>query len=150
MILQLNPPMPVICPKGKAVAHFIVDHGIEHDILWVCFLDDSGECWTYNNKMIRAQKNETMGREYISPFYDPDDVAFKKKDVKLISCLSCGSERFRDEIVQDFIPINGKPVRFTYEACVCLECGETFCTTEQMDVLLKMYGERVKDGMDKY
>jgi hypothetical protein len=29
-------------------------------------LDDSGECWTYDNSQIRAQKNVTMGRTFVS------------------------------------------------------------------------------------
>jgi hypothetical protein len=81
-MLQLNPPLPVITPQGKALAHFLIDQGIEHDILWVCFLDDSGECWTYPNPKIRATRNITHGRNYISPFYAPEDVAFNNSEVK--------------------------------------------------------------------
>ena len=33
MILQLNPPLPLETPKGKAWAHFIIDYGLEHDLL---------------------------------------------------------------------------------------------------------------------
>lgn len=62
MILQLNPPLPVTTPKGKAVAHFLIDYGIEYNILWVCFQNDTGECWTWDNKDIRVQKNITIGR----------------------------------------------------------------------------------------
>lgn len=62
MILQLNPPLPMTTPKGKALAHFLIDYGIESDIMWVCFQDDSGECWTWNNKDIRIQKNISLGR----------------------------------------------------------------------------------------
>ena len=80
MIIQLNPPIPLVTPRGKALAHFVIDEGIEHHLLWICFLDNSGECWTWSNTDIRAQKNITAGREYISPFYDPNDVAFKNKD----------------------------------------------------------------------
>jgi hypothetical protein len=58
-ILQLDPPIPVITPKGD-------DYGPEYNLLWVCFLDDSGECWTYDNTQIRAQKNITMGRTFVS------------------------------------------------------------------------------------
>jgi hypothetical protein len=66
-ILQLNPPLPMLTPKGKAVAHFVIDYGAEFDLLWVCFQDDSGECWTWSNPDIRMAKNITMGRETISP-----------------------------------------------------------------------------------
>lgn len=74
MIIQLDSPIPVVTPKGKGLAHFLIDYGMEHDLQWVCFLDLSGECWTFPNPMIRVQKNITQGRKYISPFYDPEDV----------------------------------------------------------------------------
>lgn len=62
MMIQLNPPIPVDTPKGSALAHVLVDYGIEHNINWVCFQDDTGECWTWSNRDIRAQKNITYGR----------------------------------------------------------------------------------------
>lgn len=61
-ILQLNPPLPVTTPKGHALAHLVIDNGIEHDLQWVCAQDVSGECWTVKNQDIRFQKNITMGR----------------------------------------------------------------------------------------
>ena len=64
--LQLDPPIPVITPKGDGYAHVLIDYGPEYNLLWVCFLDDSGECWTYDNTQIRAQKNVTMGRNFVS------------------------------------------------------------------------------------
>ena len=79
MIHQLNPPLPVITPKGKALAHVVIDVGIEHDLQWICFQDATGECWTWSNPQIRAQINITLGRDYISPFYHPSEVAFKKE-----------------------------------------------------------------------
>jgi hypothetical protein len=62
MMIQLNPPIPVDTPKGSALAHVLVDYGIEHNINWVCFQDETGECWTWSNSDIRAQKNITYGR----------------------------------------------------------------------------------------
>lgn len=62
MITRVDPPLPLITPKGKALAHFIIDYGIEHDLLWVCFQNDTGECWTWKNSEIKADKNITMGR----------------------------------------------------------------------------------------
>ena len=61
-MLQLDPPMPLDTPKGKALAHFLIDYGAEHHWLWVCFQDDTGECWTWENTQIRAQHNPTFGR----------------------------------------------------------------------------------------
>lgn len=79
-ILQLNPPLPVTTPKGKGLAHALIDYGLESNIFWICFLDSNGECWTFSNPDIRAQKNITQGRDYISPFYDPADVALSSKE----------------------------------------------------------------------
>jgi len=61
MMLQLSPPLPVKTPKGKAFAHVLIDLGIEHNLLWVCF-QDNGECWTWANQDIRAQENITLRR----------------------------------------------------------------------------------------
>lgn len=80
MILQLNPALPVVTPKGRALAHALIDIGIESDLLWVCFQDNTGECWTWKNQQIRAQKNITHGRDCISPFYDPEEVKFTHTD----------------------------------------------------------------------
>jgi hypothetical protein len=62
MILRLDPPLPLDTPRGKGWAHLVLDYGQEHDLLWTVFLDATGECWTFNNKEIRMQKNVTMGR----------------------------------------------------------------------------------------
>jgi hypothetical protein len=34
MIVQLNPQLPLLTPKGKAYAHFLIDYSQEHDLLW--------------------------------------------------------------------------------------------------------------------
>jgi hypothetical protein len=63
VILQLDPPIPVyVINRGKALAHFIIDRGVEFHLEWVVFMDDSTECWTIQNPQIRAQKNITYGR----------------------------------------------------------------------------------------
>lgn len=62
MMLQLDPPLPVDTPKGYALAHIVIDPGVEHNLIWVCFQNDTGECWSWTNQEIRAQKNITMGR----------------------------------------------------------------------------------------
>jgi len=62
MMIQLDPAIPVATPKGSALAHVLVDYGIEHNLNWVCFQDQTGECWTWSNSDIRAQKNITYGR----------------------------------------------------------------------------------------
>lgn len=62
MLVQLNPPIPLDTPKGKGYAYFLLDYSQDHDLCWVTFLDDSGECWTFRNPEIRIQSNITLGR----------------------------------------------------------------------------------------
>jgi hypothetical protein len=62
MMIQLNPPIPLDTPRGKGIAHVLIDYGIESDLIWVV-LQDNGECWSWRNQDIRAQNNITMGRE---------------------------------------------------------------------------------------
>ena len=59
---QLNPPLPMSCPKGEGFAHFLIDYGPESDLYWVIFITETGEVWTYANKHVRASKNITLGR----------------------------------------------------------------------------------------
>jgi len=67
-ILQLNPPIPVVVKISKhgiyepALAHALIDYGIEHNLYWVVFLQSTGECWTMQNSSIRAQFNVSVGR----------------------------------------------------------------------------------------
>jgi hypothetical protein len=61
-MIQLNPPIPVTTPKGKGWAFFCIDRSQEHDLEWVVFLDENGECWTFKNSEIRIQKNYTLNR----------------------------------------------------------------------------------------
>ncbi len=62
MILRLDPPLPLKSPKGNCLAHFLIDYSMEHDLYWTVFQDDTGECWTWNNKDVRIQNNITLGR----------------------------------------------------------------------------------------
>ncbi len=61
MITQLNPTIPLDTPKGPAHAHLVIDYGQEHHLLWVCFLDASGQCWCFKNPQVRLRANPTMG-----------------------------------------------------------------------------------------
>lgn len=60
MILRLDPPIPLVTPRGKADAHLVIDYGPEYSLYWVVFLRESGECWTYGNPVVRLEANETM------------------------------------------------------------------------------------------
>lgn len=62
MIRQLDPPLPLVTPKGSGWAHLVIDYGQEHDLLWVVFLNDGGQCWTFRNPDVRMEPNVTMGR----------------------------------------------------------------------------------------
>lgn len=66
MITQLNPPIPVRTPFGKGMAQMVIDYGIEHDLLWVVF-QSNGECWSWQNRDIRAQPNVTISRNAGEP-----------------------------------------------------------------------------------
>ncbi len=61
MFLQLNPPLPLVTPKGKAWAVGLIDYGPQWDLQWITFLHDSGECWTFLNRDIRQEDNYTFG-----------------------------------------------------------------------------------------
>jgi hypothetical protein len=61
-MIQLDPPIPLTTTKGKGWAYFLIDRSQEHDLEWVVFLDDSGECWTFCNSEVRIQNNFTMKR----------------------------------------------------------------------------------------
>lgn len=62
MILRIDPPIPLETPKGGAVAHFLIDYGMESNLYWVCAQQATGECWTWSNQDVRFCKNITIGR----------------------------------------------------------------------------------------
>ena len=64
--IRIDPPIPLMTPKGRGLAHFLIDSGIENDLQWIVFQDDTGECWTWENAQIRARVNQTAGRKRIS------------------------------------------------------------------------------------
>jgi hypothetical protein len=62
MFTQLNPPLPLKSSKGDGYAIAVIDYGLEHNLLWVVALDDSGEVWCVPNSEIRMQSNWSAGR----------------------------------------------------------------------------------------
>jgi hypothetical protein len=62
MFTQLNPPLPMKSSKGDGYAIAVIDYGLEHNLLWVVALDDSGEVWCVPNKDVRMQSNWSAGR----------------------------------------------------------------------------------------
>lgn len=67
MITQLNPPLPLHTPKGDGWAHFVLDHGLEADLIWVVFLDADGTCWSVPNQEVRMHWNWSVGRRQPEP-----------------------------------------------------------------------------------
>ena len=43
-----------------------IDYGMEEHLLWVCFINETGECWTFRNPQIRLKPNETFNRSKTS------------------------------------------------------------------------------------
>ena len=68
MFTQLNPSIPMDTPKGSGLALAVIDYGLEHSLLWVVAIDDSGdsgdsgEVWCVPNEGVRMQKNWSAGR----------------------------------------------------------------------------------------
>ena len=62
MMLQLDPTIPMMTPKGSGYALFVVDYSQEHHLMWVVALDDGGEVWMFENPQVRVQSNFTLGR----------------------------------------------------------------------------------------
>jgi hypothetical protein len=65
-MLQLNPPLPVVVDGRKGMAILVIDYGVEFDLFFVTAMDDTGELWCINNKLLRMQDNWTMGRTHSS------------------------------------------------------------------------------------
>lgn len=61
-LLQLNPMLPVSCPKGNGYAFAMIDYSQEHDILFCIAIDGTGEIWIYKNSEVKFQKNISLGR----------------------------------------------------------------------------------------
>jgi hypothetical protein len=66
-VTQLNPPLPLETPRGKGLAHFMIDYGPEHHLMWTVFITATGECWTFQNPEVRAGRNITLGRTAVTP-----------------------------------------------------------------------------------
>lgn len=64
-MLQLNPPLPMLTPKGEGFAHILIDYGPESDLYWTVFITATGEVWTFANRDVRASKNITLGRTQV-------------------------------------------------------------------------------------
>ena len=61
MLIRLDPPIPLLTPRGEAVAHIYSDGGLESECFWVCFCQD-GAIVEFANSVVRACRNLTIGR----------------------------------------------------------------------------------------
>ena len=86
-ILQLDPPIPLDTPRGPGIAHLVIDYGIEQNLMWTVFLDASGECWTFSNPEIRAQKNITLGRNLDNPDPSHPEEPTKTKPLDILGSV---------------------------------------------------------------
>jgi len=66
MIIQLDPPIPLETPKGRSMAHMAIDYGTEYSLMFVTFINETGECWIFRNSEVRLCTNITFGREKTS------------------------------------------------------------------------------------
>ena len=78
IVKRLDPVIWVQTPLGEADAEFMIEIGDEHHIQWVCWLHETGECWTFQNHEIRRTTNLTMGRDTISSFSDRTINRYKR------------------------------------------------------------------------
>lgn len=58
---ELRVPLYLETPKGDALCYFVVWLHQDHDLLWVCFIEATRECWTFRNPEVRLCWNHTMG-----------------------------------------------------------------------------------------
>lgn len=77
---QLNPTINIDTPKGAAVAVAVIDYGPDHDLLWVCFQDETGEQWSWKSKDVLAVKNISLGvRANVYPAVQEAIDVFREK-----------------------------------------------------------------------
>jgi hypothetical protein len=60
-MLQLNPSIPMMTPRGPGFAILCLDYSQEHDLIWCVALTESGEMWCLRNQDVRIDKNYTLG-----------------------------------------------------------------------------------------
>lgn len=85
-MLQLNPPLPMLTPKGEGFAHILIDYGPESDLYWTVFITATGEVWTFANREVRASKNITLGRTCVKePVAAADEAGRPTNGVRAIN-----------------------------------------------------------------
>jgi len=86
MIIRIDPPIPLTTPRGPAYAHFLIDYGTEHDLLWQVFVKETGESWCIPNRDVRLDANWSLGvrteqkHTAVPVWYPKECTAFTWKD----------------------------------------------------------------------
>lgn len=70
VLVQLGETIPVLVvggcgwqgPVGNALAIGWAHYGVEHPLVWVVWMDETGQCWEVPNPNVRARRNITLGR----------------------------------------------------------------------------------------
>lgn len=84
VIERISPSIELDTPKGRAYAHFLIDYGETHNLVWVCFIRNTGECWSFRNPDVCLASCETMGVRQESQDYE--------------ECLATGASLTDEEI----------------------------------------------------
>lgn len=64
---ELDKPFYVTTPKGTALCWAVIDYGPEMDLLFVCWQEDTGDCWSWPSYDIKVYKNISLGRSLDKP-----------------------------------------------------------------------------------
>jgi hypothetical protein len=73
VLVQLDPPIPVVIvkgdgwPEGKATCVGWIDYSQEHFTLWKCAFDLDGQVWDIPQNFVRLQANPSLGRRGSAP-----------------------------------------------------------------------------------
>jgi hypothetical protein len=73
MILQLNPPIWVLTPKGEGFALLIIDYGIHLNSVWVVTIFDTGEVTHIDSNEVKVMGNSMLNI--------PDPKPFKERNI---------------------------------------------------------------------
>ncbi len=66
VLQRIDPPITLWIPEKNdyGLAHWILYQGIEEYLYFICFMEKTGECWTFDNRKVRGDVNITLGRVY--------------------------------------------------------------------------------------
>ena len=68
MMLQLNPPIWVLTPKGEGFALLIIDYGIHLNSVWVVSIFDTGEVTHIDSNEVKVMGNSMLNIPDPKPF----------------------------------------------------------------------------------